>query len=96
MTPATSSAPARTSSRVHERNVIRVEAESHYYNAVNTRLFDLGLQPHYLNETLLESIMRVVMRYAERIRPELILPAVDWRRTHNQGMPARDLRAREA
>jgi UDP-sulfoquinovose synthase len=74
----------------------RVEREEHYYNAVNTRLFDLGLQPHYLNETLLESIMRVVMRYAERIRPELILPAVDWRRTHNQGMPARDLRAREA
>jgi UDP-sulfoquinovose synthase len=74
----------------------RVEREEHYYNAVNTRLFDLGLQPHYLNETLLESIMRVVIRYAERIRPELILPAVDWRRTHNQGMPARDLRAREA
>jgi UDP-sulfoquinovose synthase len=61
----------------------RVEQEQHYYNAANTHLLDLGLQPHYLSETLLESVMRVVMRYRERIRPELILPAIDWRRTRN-------------
>lgn len=63
----------------------RVEQEQHYYNAANTRLLDLGLQPHYLSETLLESIIRVVVRYQSRIRPELILPAVDWRRTNNLG-----------
>jgi len=61
----------------------RVEQEQHYYNAANTQLLDLGLQPHYLSETLLESIIRVVVRYRSRIRPELILPAVDWRRTNN-------------
>jgi len=65
----------------------RVEQEQHYYNAANTRLLDLGLQPHYLSETLLESVMRVVMRYRDRIRPELILPAVDWRRTQNATTP---------
>lgn len=74
----------------------RVEQEQHYYNAANTRLLDLGLQPHYLSETLLESVMRVVMRYRDRIRPELILPAVDWRRTQNSTMPTGELRAREA
>jgi UDP-sulfoquinovose synthase len=61
----------------------RVEQEEHYYNAANTQLLDLGLQPHYLSETLLESILRVVVRSRSRIRPALILPAVDWRRTHN-------------
>ncbi|KPV52630.1 NAD-dependent dehydratase [Kouleothrix aurantiaca] len=61
----------------------RVEREEHYYNAANTRLRDLGLQPHFLSDTLLESVLRVVMRYRDRIRPELFRPAVDWRRTQN-------------
>jgi UDP-sulfoquinovose synthase len=69
----------------------RVEQEAHYYNAANTRLLDLGLQPHYLNETLLESVLGVVTRYRDRIRPELIMPAVEWRRTRNQAMPAGEL-----
>jgi UDP-sulfoquinovose synthase len=74
----------------------RVEQEEHYYNAANTRLLDLGLRPHFLSETLLESVIRVVMRYRDRIRPELILPAVNWRRTHNNAMPTGELQAREA
>lgn len=61
----------------------RVEREEHYYNAANTRLLDLGLQPHYLSDTLLESVLRVVARYRDRIRPELIQPGIDWRRTRN-------------
>jgi UDP-sulfoquinovose synthase len=72
----------------------RVEQEQHYYNAANTRLLDLGLQPHFLSETLLESAMRVVMRYRDRIRPDLFLPSVDWRRTRNSPIPADQLRAR--
>jgi UDP-sulfoquinovose synthase len=74
----------------------RVEQEEHYYNAINTRLLDLGLQPHYLSETLLESVMRVVMGYRDRIRPALIMPVVDWRRTANSAMPAAELHTREA
>jgi UDP-sulfoquinovose synthase len=74
----------------------RVEKEEHYYNAANTRLRDLGLQPHYLSDTLLESVMRVVLRYGERIRAELIMPAVDWRRTSNATVPAGEMLAREA
>ena len=34
----------------------RVEAEEHYYNAKHTALMDLGLKPHYLSETLIESV----------------------------------------
>jgi UDP-sulfoquinovose synthase len=64
----------------------RVEKEEHYYNAANTRLLDLGLKPHFLNDTLLESVLRTVMRYRDSIRPHLIMPAVDWRRTHNAPM----------
>src|SRR5262245_47677242 len=74
----------------------RVEKEEHYYTAANTRLLDLGLQPHYLSDTLLESVMRVVLRYRERIRLELIMPAVDWRRTSNTAVPASEVLAREA
>jgi UDP-sulfoquinovose synthase len=74
----------------------RVEQEEHYYSAANTRLLDLGLQPHYLSETLLESVIRVVLRYQDRIRPELIMPAVDWRRTHNSAIANAELRVREA
>ena len=73
----------------------RVEQESHYYNAANTRLLDLGLQPHFLSETLLESALGVVARYRDRIRPELIRPAVEWRRTHNAPGLEREL-VREA
>ncbi|MBK9714589.1 MAG: NAD-dependent epimerase/dehydratase family protein [Kouleothrix sp.] len=73
----------------------RVEREEHYYRAANTRLLDLGLQPHLLSETLLESVLRVVLRYQDRIRPDLILPSVDWRRTRNP-VAAESLHEREA
>ncbi len=61
----------------------RVELEQHYYNAINTNLLDLGLQPHYLNDTLLESVIHVVERYKHRAKHHLIQPEVNWRRTTN-------------
>lgn len=65
----------------------RVEKEEHYYKAANTHLLELGLQPHFLSETLIESVMQTVMRYSSHIRPHLIMPSVDWRRTHNSPVP---------
>jgi len=41
----------------------RVEAEQHYYNAKHSKLLDLGLQPHYLSESLLDSLMNITLRY---------------------------------
>jgi UDP-sulfoquinovose synthase len=61
----------------------RVELEEHYYNAKHTKLLDLGLTPHYLSDTLLESVLDVVARYQHRVREETILPYVNWRSTHN-------------
>jgi len=62
----------------------RVEAEEHYYNAKNTKLIDLGLRPHYLSESLLDSLMNIAVKYRERIDRELFLPQVDWRNASNE------------
>jgi UDP-sulfoquinovose synthase len=61
----------------------RVEAESHYYNAKHSKLLDLGLQPHYLSESLLDSLMNIALRYRDRIDPTIILPQVNWREPRN-------------
>ena len=61
----------------------RVEAENHYYNAVNTSLLKLGLQPHYLEDTVLVSIMRKALEFSGRIDKNLLEPSVNWRKTKN-------------
>jgi UDP-sulfoquinovose synthase len=65
----------------------RVEREAHYYNAAHTKLLDLGLQPHFLSDTLIESMFEIVQRHKGRIKDYLVLPGVDWRRTHNESRP---------
>jgi hypothetical protein len=58
-----------------------VEREEHYYNAKHQKLLDLGLQPHYLGDTLIESVIETVERHATRVDAvELEQPNVDWRR----------------
>jgi UDP-sulfoquinovose synthase len=61
----------------------RVEAEEHYYNAKHSKLIDLGLQPHYLSESLLDSLMNIAIQYRDRIDTSLILPRVNWRCANN-------------
>jgi UDP-sulfoquinovose synthase len=58
----------------------RVELEEHYFNAKNTNLLDLGLQPHYLSDSLLDSLLNFAMKYRGRVDKEQILPKVSWRR----------------
>ena len=62
----------------------RVEAEEHYYNAKHSKLIDLGLQPHYLSENLLDSLLQIAVKYQDRIDPSLIMPRVNWRKTRNE------------
>ena len=62
----------------------RVEAEEHYYNAKHSKLIDLGLQPHYLSDSLLDSLMNIAISYQERIEPSLFPPQVHWRQTRNR------------
>ena len=59
----------------------RVEAEEHYYNAKHTKLVELGLEPHLLGDAMLDSLLEFAVEYKDRVRMELIKPAVDWRKT---------------
>jgi UDP-sulfoquinovose synthase len=61
----------------------RVEAEQHYFNAKHSKLLDLGLQPHYLSESLLDSLMNITLKYRDRVDPTIILPQVNWREPRN-------------
>jgi len=61
----------------------RVESEAHYYNAKHSKLIDLGLQPHYLSDSLLDSLMNIAIRYQDRIDTSLFLPQVQWRNSRN-------------
>ncbi|WP_017314734.1 NAD-dependent epimerase/dehydratase family protein [Mastigocladopsis repens] len=58
----------------------RVEREEHYFNAKNTRLLDLGLQPHYLSDSLLDSLLNFAIKYQHQVDKNQILPKVSWRR----------------
>ncbi len=62
----------------------RVEAESHYYNAKHSKLIDLGLEPHYLSDSLLDSLMNIAVKYSDRIDSSLFLPQVEWRNPRNE------------
>ena len=58
----------------------RIELEEHYFNAKNTKLLDLGLQPHYLSDSLLDSLLNFATKYKNRVDIKQILPKVSWRR----------------
>src|ERR1700685_275511 len=61
----------------------RVESEDHYYNAKHSKLIDLGLQPHLLSDTMLDSLLKVAVKYRDPITASLILPSVNWRTARN-------------
>jgi UDP-sulfoquinovose synthase len=65
----------------------RVEAEEHYYNARHSKLVELGLKPHLLSESLLDSLLNIAIRYQDRIDPSLFMPKVNWRNAHNERQP---------
>jgi UDP-sulfoquinovose synthase len=57
----------------------RVELEEHYFNAKNTNLLDLGLQPHFLSDSLLDSLLNFSVKYKHRVDEKQILPKVKWK-----------------
>ncbi|MBE9042791.1 NAD-dependent dehydratase, partial [Oscillatoriales cyanobacterium LEGE 11467] len=58
----------------------RVELEDHYFNAKNTNLLELGLQPHNLSDSLIDSLLNFAIKYKQRVDKDQILPKVSWRR----------------
>jgi len=61
----------------------RVEAEEHYYNAKHTKLTELGLNPHLLSDSLLDSLVNIAIKHRDRVDPSLLLPRVNWRNSRN-------------
>ncbi|MDE5071365.1 MAG: NAD-dependent epimerase/dehydratase family protein [Trichodesmium sp. St16_bin4-tuft] len=62
----------------------RVELEHHYFNARNTNLLDLGLEPYYLSDSLLDSLLNFAIKYKTRVDKNHILPKVSWHREKTQ------------
>jgi UDP-sulfoquinovose synthase len=56
----------------------RVEKEDHYYNAIHTKLLDLGLEPTLLGEELVESMIHIIERHKERVIEGSIDPRTRW------------------
>ncbi|CAL9178657.1 unnamed protein product [Musa hybrid cultivar] len=58
----------------------RVEAEEHYYNAKHTKLIELGLRPHLLSESLLDSLLNFAIKFKDQVDPAQIMPTVSWKK----------------
>ncbi|KAJ4833791.1 UDP-sulfoquinovose synthase, chloroplastic [Turnera subulata] len=58
----------------------RVEAEEHYYNAKHTKLIELGLQPHLLSDSLLDSLLNFAIKFKDRVDTKQIMPSVSWKK----------------
>ena len=56
----------------------RKEKEEHYYNPKYTGLLELGLQPHYLTDDVLEGMFKVVGKYKDCINRDAIFRGVKW------------------
>ncbi|QGK72334.1 NAD-dependent epimerase/dehydratase family protein [Allosaccharopolyspora coralli] len=57
----------------------RVEQSEHYYNVVHTGLVELGLEPHLLSNTLIESLFGVAESFKHRVDDAAMRPTVKWR-----------------
>jgi UDP-sulfoquinovose synthase len=57
----------------------RIEKEEHYFNAKNTNLLGLGLEPHLLSDSLLDSLLNFAIKYQQRADRDQIMPKVLWK-----------------
>jgi UDP-sulfoquinovose synthase len=69
--------------KIDELDNPRVEAASHYYNAAHTKLLDLGLEPHLLEDSTITALLALADAHRDRINPDVIHPTVDWRNVTN-------------
>ncbi len=57
----------------------RVEHEDHYFNAANTKLLDLGLEPHLLTDSVIAGMLSLIEHHRDRVDVDAIAPTVQWR-----------------
>ena len=56
----------------------RKEAEEHYYNPVYQGLKEIGVEPHFLDEDVMEKMFMIVDKYKMNIRKDVIFKGVKW------------------
>ena len=56
----------------------RKELEEHYYNPTYQGLIDIGVEPHYLTDEVLDSMFEIVETYKDNIRKDVIFKGVKW------------------
>jgi UDP-sulfoquinovose synthase len=56
----------------------RIEAEDHYYNAKHSKLLELGLQPHLLNEELIDTMLLRIKAERSRVDASTLVQGVLW------------------
>jgi UDP-sulfoquinovose synthase len=57
----------------------RQEKEEHYYKPKYTGLKELGLQPHYLTDEVLENMFLMVEKYKDNINRDAIFRGITWK-----------------
>ncbi len=57
----------------------RVELEEHYYNPASTGLIELGLEPHYLNDDIINGFFDIAEKYKSNINRDAIFRGVSWK-----------------
>lgn len=57
----------------------RIEKEKHYYNAKNSNLIKLGLNPKLLDNDIIIEMAEYVRKYKKNIDKRIIMPKVSWK-----------------
>jgi UDP-sulfoquinovose synthase len=57
----------------------RTEEEEHYYNAKHSKLTDLGLKPHLLDDAALDRMLASVLRHRDAVDRRILLPTIRWK-----------------
>ena len=56
----------------------RIESEDHYYNPVYQGLVDIGVEPHYLTDEVVNGIFKIVEHHSKNIRKDVIFRGIKW------------------
>ncbi len=56
----------------------RKEAEEHYYNPTYQGLIEIGVEPHYLTDEVLEGMLRTTEEHKNNIRKDVIFRGITW------------------
>jgi UDP-sulfoquinovose synthase len=57
----------------------RVEKENHYYNIHHTGLTELGLQPLYLTDEIIDDFLSIIEQYKDNINKEIFYKGIKWK-----------------